>query len=156
MHKIFHRCASNKDSLWLWTFHDRSLFIGSNVICTLCGLIHVILYRRASTVLAGGLVAIYQRCYIILTSLLPVFKHFGCIAKGERWGLLRIRPLISPLRKVLILLTDNSDALKHVHIWQVSPQLSCGDTSQIWMWYWKSNALVIREEMENNGREKMV
>ena len=22
----------------------------------------------------------------------------------------------------------------HVHIWQVSPQLSCGDTYQIWMW----------------------
>ena len=22
----------------------------------------------------------------------------------------------------------------HVHIWQVSPQLSCGDTWQIWMW----------------------
>ena len=23
----------------------------------------------------------------------------------------------------------------HVHIWQVSPQLSCGDTCQIWTWY---------------------
>ena len=22
----------------------------------------------------------------------------------------------------------------HVYIWQVSPQLSCGDTCQIWMW----------------------
>ena len=22
----------------------------------------------------------------------------------------------------------------HIHIWQVSPQLSCGDTCQIWMW----------------------
>ena len=22
----------------------------------------------------------------------------------------------------------------HVHIWQVSPQLSCGDTCQLWMW----------------------
>ena len=23
----------------------------------------------------------------------------------------------------------------HVHIWQVSPQLGCGDTCQIWMWF---------------------
>ena len=26
----------------------------------------------------------------------------------------------------------------HVHIWQVSPQLSCGYTSQIWMWFKES------------------
>ena len=23
-----------------------------------------------------------------------------------------------------------------VHIWQVSPQLCCGDTCQIWIWFW--------------------
>ena len=27
----------------------------------------------------------------------------------------------------------------HVYIWQVSPQLSCGDTCQIWMWFRESN-----------------
>ena len=27
----------------------------------------------------------------------------------------------------------------HVYIWQVSPQLSCGDTCQIWMWFEESN-----------------
>ena len=27
----------------------------------------------------------------------------------------------------------------HVYIWQVSPQLSCGDTWQIWMWFKESN-----------------
>ena len=27
----------------------------------------------------------------------------------------------------------------HVHIWQVLPQLSCGDTCQIWMWCKQSN-----------------
>ena len=26
----------------------------------------------------------------------------------------------------------------HVYIWQVSPQLSCGDTFQIWMWFRES------------------
>ena len=27
----------------------------------------------------------------------------------------------------------------HFHIWQVSPQLRCGDTCQIWMWFEESN-----------------
>ena len=27
----------------------------------------------------------------------------------------------------------------HVFIWKVSPQLSCGDTCQIWMWFEESN-----------------
>ena len=27
----------------------------------------------------------------------------------------------------------------HVYIWQVSPQLSCADTRQIWMWFRESN-----------------
>ena len=26
-----------------------------------------------------------------------------------------------------------------IYIWQVSPQLSCGDTCQIWMWFEESN-----------------
>ena len=26
----------------------------------------------------------------------------------------------------------------YVYIWQVSPQLSCGDTCQIWMWFEES------------------
>ena len=27
------------------------------------------------------------------------------------------------------------DASSHIRIWEVSPQLSWGDTSQIWAWY---------------------
>ena len=27
----------------------------------------------------------------------------------------------------------------HVYIWQMSPQLICGDTCQIWMWFIESN-----------------
>ena len=29
----------------------------------------------------------------------------------------------------------------HVDIWQVSPQLSCGDTCQIWMWFKECNRI---------------
>ena len=37
-------------------------------------------------------------------------------------------------------LSKHTLAVKYcVYIWQVSPQLSCGDTCQIWMWFEKSN-----------------
>ena len=37
----------------------------------------------------------------------------------------------------------------HVYIWQVSPQLSCGDSCQIWMWLKESNSHFCR--IENFG-----
>ena len=39
-----------------------------------------------------------------------------------------------------LLLSKQTLAIEyHVYIWQVSPQLSCGDTCQIWMWFRESN-----------------
>ena len=35
-----------------------------------------------------------------------------------------------------------SHSLNHIHIWQVSPQLSCGNTCSIWMWYSKANMYI--------------
>ena len=34
----------------------------------------------------------------------------------------------------------------HVYIWQVSPQLSCGDSCQIWMWFKGSNSYIYKVE----------
>ena len=34
----------------------------------------------------------------------------------------------------------------HVHIWQVSPQLSCGDTSQIWKWCEEPNIHILQNQ----------
>ena len=39
--------------------------------------------------------------------------------------------------------------LYHIHIWQVSPQLNCGDTCQIWIW------LDGYEKRGNNGTAKI-
>ena len=47
------------------------------------------------------------------------------------WGLLKPRSLISPYAKIPILRKYLLDSLNHIHICQVSPQLSCGDTCQI-------------------------
>ena len=38
------------------------------------------------------------------------------------------------------------DIKYHVYIWQVSPQLSCGDTCQIWMWFKESNSYFCKIE----------
>ena len=57
----------------------------------------------------------------------------------QGWGLLsqfppfRYIPNFSALPKYMLAIEY------HVHIWQVSPQLSCGDICQIWMWYKESN-----------------
>ena len=38
-----------------------------------------------------------------------------------------------------------------VYIWQVSPQLSCGDTCQIWMWFEESNMYFCKVENFDYG-----
>ena len=55
------------------------------------------------------------------------------------WGLLSQFP---PFRyfPIFSALSNHTLAIEyHVYIWQVSPQLSCGDTCQIWMWFEESN-----------------
>ena len=53
----------------------------------------------------------------------------------QGWGLLsrfppfRYFPNFSTLPKYMLAIEY------HVHIWQVLPQLSCGDTCQIWIWF---------------------
>ena len=47
------------------------------------------------------------------------------------WRLPKLRSLISPLAKFKILQKYLLDYLNQIHIWQVPPQLSCGDTCQI-------------------------
>ena len=57
----------------------------------------------------------------------------------QGWGLLS---QFFPFRYFLNFssLSKHTLAVKYrVYIWQVSPQLSCGDTCQIWMWFEESN-----------------
>ena len=51
-----------------------------------------------------------------------------CWFTHQGWGLLQLRSLISPQAEYLILEKHLLDYLHHIHIWQVSPQLSCGNT----------------------------
>ena len=39
----------------------------------------------------------------------------------------------------------------HVHIWQMSLQLSCGDICQIWMWFEESNLYFCKIENFPHG-----
>ena len=66
--------------------------------------------------------------------------------KFQGWGLLgqfppfRYFPNFSASPKYMLAI------VYHVHIWQVLPQLSCGDTCQIWMWCKWSNRYFDRIE----------
>ena len=51
------------------------------------------------------------------------------------------KPISSvPLFSEILVMSEETLAIEyHVYIWQVSPQLSCGDICQIWMWFEESN-----------------
>ena len=64
----------------------------------------------------------------------------------QGWGLLS---QFSPFRYFphFPLLSKQTLAIEyHVYIWQVSPQLSCNDTCQIWMWFRESNRYLCKIE----------
>ena len=64
---------------------------------------------------------------------------FQFALRHQGWGLLS---QFSPFLYFphLPLLSKQTLAIEyHVYIWQVSPQLSCGDSCQLWMWFWESN-----------------
>ena len=68
------------------------------------------------------------------------------IPRVQGWGLLS---QFSPFRYCphFPILSKQALAIEHcVYIWQVSPQLSCGDTCQIWMWFRESNRYFCRIE----------
>ena len=67
--------------------------------------------------------------------------------RPQGWGLLKLRSLISPLAKFSILQKYLLDSLNHNHIWQVSPQLRCGDPCQISTRYSIANVC-----FDNNGK----
>ena len=72
------------------------------------------------------------------------------------WGLLKLRSSISPYAKFSISQKYLLHSLNLFHIWQVSPQLSCGDTCQIWTWYSIAHMYFDDvENWENNGTEEM-
>ena len=75
--------------------------------------------------------------YISLTAV--IYHRLADLSEGQGWGLLS---QFSPFRYFphFPLLSKQTLAIEyHVYIWQVSPQLSCGDTCQIWMWFRESN-----------------
>ena len=70
----------------------------------------------------------------------------------DPWGLLS---QFSPFRYFphFPLLSKQTLAIEyHVYIWQVSPQLSCGDTCQIWMGFRESNGYFCKIENFASGQ----
>ena len=61
------------------------------------------------------------------------------IQQNLGWGLQSQFPPFRYFRHFPLLSRQSLAIEYHVYIWQVSPQLSCGDTCQIWMWFRESN-----------------
>ena len=53
----------------------------------------------------------------------------------QGWGLLSQFPPFHYFPNFSVLSKQTLVIECHVYIWQVSPQLGCGDTFQIWMWF---------------------
>ena len=67
--------------------------------------------------------------------------------KDQGWGLLSQFPLFHYLLNFSASPKYMLAIEYHIHIWQVSPQLSCRDTCQIWMWCKESNRYLGRIEL---------
>ena len=80
-----------------------------------------------------------RRCYIC-----NIFSHWlGPCSDTESklvlvWGLLSQFPPVHYFLIFSALSKHTIDIEYHLNIWQVPPQLSCGDTCQIWMWFKES------------------
>ena len=86
---------------------------------------------------------------LIKVAALAVVWSYGCSNGSEvilGWGLLSQFP---PFHYFPIFLTLSKHTLPieyHIYIWQVAPQLGCGDNCQIWMWFKESNRLFCKIE----------
>ena len=97
----------------------------------------------------------------ILYALQERFYPFGVVEElpstelnyltGQGWGLLSRFPPFRYFPNFSALSKHTLDIEYHVYIWQVSPQLSCGDTCQIWKWFKESNRYFWKIENFANG-----
>ena len=70
---------------------------------------------------------------------IPDQKQYGNFDMDQGWGLLSQFSLFRYFPH-FPLLSKQTLAIEYgVHIWQISLQLNCGDTCQIWMWFRESN-----------------
>ena len=74
-----------------------------------------------------------------MLNLVTVLCYFGTPQQNLGLGLLSQFPPFRYFPKFSSLSKHTLTVKYGVHIWQVSPQLSCGDTFQIWMWFEESN-----------------
>ena len=98
---------------------------------------------------------LYKSC-ICLALCISLQYWCDTIVWDLGWRLLKFHLLISPLQQISIYQNSRLDALNHVHIWQMSPQLSCNDTCLLWMWYHTVNMCFGSAKiLGNNGMEEI-
>ena len=104
------------------------------------------LFLAALTLTTRPLRWLFRKKYSPL-GILGIWKrqqHDDVIARGVEvghlgWGLLNQFPPLRYFPNFSSLSKHTLTVKYRIYIWQVSPQLSCGDTCQIWMWFDESN-----------------
>ena len=122
------RICTTHISVWFWNNTVTVFVIG---MFYQCGDITHPCSHESSLIWKVG----HRLFTVIQTS--PTFAFVG----NERTSApFRYFPNFSPLSKY------TSDLEYHVYIWQVSPQLSCGNNCQIWMWFKEHNRYICKIE----------
>ena len=85
----------------------------------------------------------------VITNLYPNLNSFVLVKGAQGWGSLSQFPPFRYFPKFSALSKHTLPVEYHVYIWEVSPQPSCGDTCQIWMWFEESNMYF--REIENSA-----
>ena len=73
------------------------------------------------------------------TTCMPWIASLKGHDKGQEWGLLKLRSSVFLQAKFSVWQKYLLHSLNLIHIWLVSPQLTGGDTYQIWTWYSMAN-----------------
>ena len=96
-------------------------------------------YRCLSNSVLAQICAVRIMTSVGVKSLYPFQKCDAVWAGDQGWGLLSQFPPFRYFPNFSSLSKHTLTVKYRIYIWQVSPQLSCGDTCQIWMWFDESN-----------------
>ena len=93
---------------------------------------------------------------IFLQLAMPIsYKNVVCLppyVTALGWGLLCQFPPFCYFPHFSALWKHCLPVAYHIHVWQVSLQLSCSDTCQIWMWFEGSNFFKIKNFLEKKRK----
>ena len=123
-------CLLQRQKVSLYGFHGNPAIRSACPLAVRCPVYTSLINHLAS----GSMVLRGHTAHMAPTTLHIWHAMPPQQVRCQGWGLLRQFSPFCYFPKFSEWSKQCLAAWYHVHIWQVSPQLSCGDTWQIWMW----------------------